>query len=164
MSEKKLFEYEIGDTKFTQQPLVWGQIKQLKNLLSGTKFTGDLNVMSIIDVLEDKLPAAVAIVLREEGKSPKEKDTEALANGFEDVLELETTVNVINDFFLCNRIGSLFQKLKTVFGNLLPEIDLTSLTDLTQVSPGETSQSEKKSSGDLPQESADHTSNDVTEK
>ena len=164
MSEIKVFKYEIGGKQYTQQALVWGQIKKIKNLLSGTKFAGELNVMSIIDVLEDKMPAAVAIVLKEDGKPLKEKNIEELANGFEDVLELETMVDIIDDFFLCNRIGSLLQKLKTVFGKLLPEIDLTSLTDQSQVSQKEISPSESKSSGDSAQENADHTSNSATEK
>ena len=164
MSEKKVFKYEIGGVKYTQQALVWAQMKQLKNLLHGIKFEGGFDIMNLIDVLGDKLSRAVAIVLREDGKSLKEKDIDVLEESLDDALELEVVVGIVDDFFLCNRIGSLLEKLKKVFGNLIPEMDLTALTDQSPLSQEVTSQSRKKSSGDTPPKNAEPVSNTATEK
>ena len=164
MSDKKEFSYEIGDNQYTQQALVWGQVKQLKNLLAGTKFEGDLDVMSIIDALEDKMPKAIAIVLRQPDTKLKEKNIDDLAEVFEEDLELETMVNVVEDFFLCNRMGLLLQKISKVFGSLTGSIDLTSLTEQLQVSPEEISPGAKRSSGDSHQKSADLSQKSVKKK
>ena len=157
MSEKKVFEYEIGGKKYTQEALVWAQIKQLKNLLSGTRMPEDLNVMSVIDTFEEAMPKAVAIVLREDGQKLKEKNIDDLAEMFEEHLELETMVDVVENFFLCNRIGSLLQKIGKVFGNLTNKIDLTSLTEQLQHSQKETSQKKTKSSGNTHRKKAAQT-------
>ena len=117
--------YTIGGKKYTQKPLVWGQIKQLKDLMKGVEFPADVNVMSTIDALEDTLPKVVAIVLREDGKTLKQKDVDALAASCDEHLELETIVDIVEDFFLCNRTTLLFEKLKKVFGDLMPKVDLT---------------------------------------
>lgn len=104
--------YEIGGKKFTQQKLVWGQVKQLNEIIKGIQIpSAGLSPATLISVLGDKLPTVLAIIVREEGKSLKEKDLDALAVFMEDEAELDTIVQVVEDFFTINPITYIFEKL-----------------------------------------------------
>ncbi len=108
------FKYQIGGKTYIQKPLVLGQVKQLNALLDGMVIPKDISVSGLIKLLGDKLPLALAIVLTEKGKHPKDKDIEALAKELEFEIDADTTSKVVEDFFDCNQIVSLIERIQGV--------------------------------------------------
>ena len=106
-----MFEYEIGDRKFIQKPLVWGQAKQLRDVISKIKIDPNLEVMDMVDLLGDNVPRFCAIILREENVDLAKKDLEKLAFEFEDVLDITVSMKVVEDFFVCNPIDLILKNL-----------------------------------------------------
>lgn len=191
------YKYHIGDKVYCQKPLVLGQIKQLEAFMKNFIIPGDLNVITLMSILGDKIPSALAIVLIEEGKSlsdrfglsvsPLKRGDQGVCNsgfGYEPILEtmnqialaiainidLETTAQVIEDFFACNPTASIFQRLSGIISSLgIPQSDPrpnlgrnpqsvvskdkspeAGLTNSASPSPEETSPDETTSSGDTP--------------
>jgi hypothetical protein len=103
-------KYEINGKKYIQKPLVIGQIKQIAGLLNDFQLKETPTTMDFISALGDKIPNFFAIVLVEEGKSPKDKDLNLMAKELEQC-SLETAVKVIDDFFSCNPLSLVFQKV-----------------------------------------------------
>lgn len=66
-----MFKYIIDGKTYIQKPLVLGQIRQLIGHLKGLEIKPGSSGVGIVFELGDQLPAALAIVLVEEGKSPK---------------------------------------------------------------------------------------------
>jgi len=116
------FKYTIGDKVYKQTPLVLGQIQQLTNLIQGLILPEDTNVISLISVLGDKLPTAIAIVLKPSDVALRDKDIEVITKEISFELSPEQTIQVIEDFFDCNQISSLLTKitatLEKIKGNL----------------------------------------------
>ena len=111
--EKVEFKYTIGEKVFKQSQLVLGQIQQLQNLIKDVIIPEDVTVSQIIGILGDKLPLAIAIVLREaDGKSLKDKDYVALANEISFDMTVDQTVEIIENFFDCNQISSLLKRVQ----------------------------------------------------
>ena len=115
---------------------------------------GDLEIRSLIQSLGGSLPAALAVVLTEKGKSPKDKDVEALGSEIEFSITLEQTVQVVEDFFSCNPLHSLFDKLTQAAEKLGTGIKATALKDSASSLPAGTSAGVTQSSGDSPSASA----------
>jgi hypothetical protein len=111
-------KYEFGGKVYIQEKLVWGQVKQLASVLKGITIEGQMTVPVLIDLLGDKLPLAMAVVLTEEGTSPKDKNLEAIAKEFEFGIPVDIAFQVIEDFFSCNPIASTLQKLTGMMGSL----------------------------------------------
>ncbi len=110
MADKKEFKYEIGGRVFIQRPLVLGQLKQLIDYVMKDLVVPDtesLDPMMLIEILGDKLPLGLAIILTEEGKSPKDKDIDQLAKDLYFEITAEQTMEVIADFFVCTPVTSL---------------------------------------------------------
>lgn len=105
------YEYEIGGKKYIQRPLVLGQVRQLMKLLQGLVFPKDINTIELIALLGDRLPQAIAIVLTPDGVNLKDKDINAIASDLEFEISPETTIEVIENFFDCNPIPSLLEKV-----------------------------------------------------
>jgi len=103
-------EYEIGEKIYVQNKLVWGQVRQLVPILKGIEFQEDITVSYLLEILGDKIPIALAVVLTEKGKSIKDKDIVTLASEFEEIIELDIVFQVIEDFFSCNPVSSLLKK------------------------------------------------------
>ncbi len=121
MADKKEFKYEIGGRVFIQRPLVLGQLKQLidhvmKDLI--VPETDSLDPMMLLEILGDKLPLGLAIILTEEGKSPKDKNILQLGEDLYFEITAEQTMEVIADFFVCTPVTSLLsmftEKMKDV--------------------------------------------------
>jgi hypothetical protein len=110
MSEKKEFNYEIGGKNYQQRPLVLGQLRQLIALMPGITLTS-LAPLDIINTLGDKLSQAIAIVLVPEGIPLKDKEITTLAVEIEFSIDPETVIKVVEDFFVCNPIHSLLERL-----------------------------------------------------
>jgi hypothetical protein len=105
-----VMKYEINGKKYIQKPLVIGQIKQIAGLLDDFQMKETPSTMDFISALGDKLPNFFAIILVEEGKSPKDKDLNLMAKDLEQC-SLETAIKVIDDFFSCNPLSLVFRKV-----------------------------------------------------
>lgn len=164
--EPQQFKYKIGDNTFVQRPLVNGQVRQLVNAMEGMVLPGDFNPQKIMAAFGDKLHTAIAIALLdakeiesktniEVGRYLRSRDIPELAADLEWCIEPEISVKVIEDFFDCNPIASLLEKmaaLGTKFNRMK-----TPLKPLSPSSAEETSPCETTSSGDTPPETASRT-------
>jgi hypothetical protein len=148
------FMYKIGEKFFIQRALVMGQAEQLMQALEGIEMPKRFSPAAIKKALGEKLYLAMAIALVEEGKSPKRTDEElsALAEELHWSIKPEQTIAVIEDFFDCNPAVSILEKLAGMARKVAAKIsDLGSLKRSFSFQK-ETSQSETKSSGDIPSE------------
>ncbi len=109
--EKREFEYRIGDKTYVQRTLVLGQIEQLSGIIEGLEITGDMKAEDILLALKDRVGDALGIILCEKGQKLIDKDLEAFARELRFAVEPEQIVEVIADFFDCNPIVSVFEKL-----------------------------------------------------
>jgi hypothetical protein len=119
-------EYTINAKIFEQKPLVWGQIRQLVTILKGVEFRSGLTAAELIEILGDKIPSLLAVVLTEKGSSMKDKDIEKLATEFEFSLELDNVLQVVEDFFDCNPTASYLNKISSLVGKMTNEVEKTS--------------------------------------
>jgi hypothetical protein len=111
-------EYAIGDKAWQQRPLVLGQVKQLLDVLKGLEIPEGVGPTEIIGILGDRLPLALAIVLTEKGKSPRGKDLSAAAGELEFSITPEQILEVIADFFSCNPLSSVLERLAGLMDDL----------------------------------------------
>jgi hypothetical protein len=156
MEEKKVFEYEIGGKKYTQGALVLGQLEQLLPIAEGVTVQGDSEALEVIRLLGDKISTAIAIVLRADKEHLKDKNVEELAETLKFEMEMDVAFKVVEDFFLCNPIASLLDKLADMMDNVTESLEMDGSENLSQSSQKETSPSESKSSGDTTSKSASH--------
>lgn len=158
MKEQK--KYEIGGTVYVQRPLVLGQIRQLSDVLSGMTISGDATPASVILAVAERLPMALAVVLTPEGVTLPDKDLKALAEKIEFEISAEQVVEVVEDFFDCNPVASVLQKLAgamgTVAGRTIPTAGGGSTT-LSAPLPEGTLPEEMQSCGDTPPTNASPT-------
>ena len=166
MTENKKFEYTIGGKKYTQEKLVLGQYEQLLPLIDGLSFSDDMAPFDIIRVLGGRISKSIAIALKCEGQDLKDKDMDALNVDLKFSLDIETTIKIAKDFFLCNPVSSLLSQLDVMMEEVAENIDTETqeLEKLSASSQKETSQSETPSSGDTTSKSANPTSDIATEK
>ena len=200
------YKYKIGDKTYYQKPVVLGQIKQLEEFLKDFIVPGNFSVTTLMSMLGDKFPYALAIILIEEGKSLSDRfhlipflggdkgvgkseirnpksEIAGMGNfGYEPIPEimnqialdiaisndLETSIKVIEDFFVCNPTASVFQRLSGIISALgigphCPPLEGAGggigLTNSASSSPTETSPGETTSSGDTPLPNASRISN-----
>ena len=151
MTEMK---YEIGDKILIQRPLVLGQLRQLLAVLDGITLPADLNTRSLVEALGDQLPRALAVVLTEQGKSPKDKDIDTLAEEIDYGMSLEQIVQAVEDFFVCNPLSSLLDKLTGAAGKIGATMQQTQSRISASSSPAAPSIDGTESSGDSPSKSA----------
>ena len=76
MEEKR---YLIADKTFIQRTLVMGQWKQLGTIMRGIAIPSDLNPISLVTALGENLFAVMAVIITEEGLTPRDKDISQLA-------------------------------------------------------------------------------------
>ncbi|MEW6670228.1 MAG: hypothetical protein AB1427_00910 [Thermodesulfobacteriota bacterium] len=138
--DQNRFEYRIGPKTYVQKALVLGQVMQLYNVLKGINFAAVRSAPDIVPLLGEQLPAALAVVLTEEGQSPRDKDLAALANDLEFEISPEQTIKVIEDFFGCNQVHLLIEKLGLASRNIMA--NLPTLKPSSSFSAGETSPKE----------------------
>jgi len=108
MEERK---YEIGEKTYVQRPLVLGQMRQLIDLLKGITIPAGADAYGLINALGDSLPQVLAIVLTEEGKSPRDKNMKEAAVEIEFAITPEQTLEVVDHFFELNAIPSLLSRI-----------------------------------------------------
>jgi len=108
MEERK---YKIGDKIYVQRPLVLGQMRQLLDLLKEVTIPAGADAYGLIRALGESLPRALAIVLTEEGKSPRDKNIKEAACEIEFAITPEETLEVVDHFFDLNAIPSLLSRI-----------------------------------------------------
>lgn len=157
------FQYTIAGKNYTQKPLVFGQLRQLEAVVSGLGLSADMNINDLVRKLISggALGKAIAIVLTPEGIKLKDKKIDALIEEIEFDLELDTTVKVIEDFFTCNPIHSLTEKIgqagERIKAKAAEQMKSTTPTALSPSLPQETSPRETTSCGDSDQPTAANT-------
>lgn len=132
-------EYVIGGKKFSQKTLVIAQWSPLLKMLEGLQIPEELDIKAIVGVLGGKLPQALAIILREDGKHLKEKNVEELTAFLEDNLELPTALEVVSDFFDLTPINSSLSGINGLMEKLASQMK-TGQNSSDAFSPVETSQ------------------------
>lgn len=148
-------QYVIGGQKYSQSPLVLGQWRQLFEAMKGLTIPGEANAIELIGILGDRISEALAIVLNPDGVPLKEKDLTAIAGEIEFGIEGEVLIQVIEDFFVCNPLPLILQKINAAAGIMAEMMtEKTPLTPSLSPSPAETSPSGTASSGDLPSANA----------
>lgn len=145
-------EYEIGGKKYRQEKITPGQAEQLWDLFKGldpASFPTDLNPGAIYKALGPDLYKSIGIILREDGKERWwEKDLDAMAETLKWQMSVETGVEIVNDFFVCNQISSLSASLNAFAANLIRSaMGKTPSQPLSSSSPEEISDAETKSDG-----------------
>ena len=148
-----MFEYQIGDKKYFQKPLVLGQISQLNEYLKGINFSREMGMQEIISEMGEKLPKGLAIVLQEEGIHLKNKNLDETAEEIGFSIDPETAFKVIEDFFDCNPIASLLERLRGMIDTVLRKAIAPEKIS-SSISPKETLQNETISSGATPRKNA----------
>ena len=153
-----MYEYKIAGKVYIQNPLVLGQIRQLMHLLEGLKIPREIDTLGLIAILGGKISQAIAIVITLEGTSPKEKDISVFASEIEFELSPDMTMQVIEDFFDCNPIPLILERLGKIAEVIIKKMQIGSKSSASS-SQGETSPKEMPSSGDILQKTADPISN-----
>lgn len=115
--------YEFGGKVYTQEKLVWGQVRQIASALKGVSFTGEMSVAGLIDMVGDKLSSVLAIVLTEEGTSIKDKDLTVLAEEIEASIPIDMLMQVVEDFFICNPMALVLEKLTGLVGGVQKQVE-----------------------------------------
>lgn|GEM_PF-623751 len=156
--DKKEFKYEIGGKTYIQRPLVLGQIRQLTAVLRETPVSIFLDEMEMARLLINNAGLAIAVVITEEGTKPQDKDVEQLAKDLEFTMDAETMAQVVQDFFVCNPVVSIYGRVSEMV-KAIQTIPAAGSTRPVSSSPEETSQGATGSSGGSPQESASPGSN-----
>jgi hypothetical protein len=140
-----MYEYKIGEKVYEQKPLVWGQAKQLTKLLKEISFGPETTVSDLIALIGDRMPMVLAIVLTEQGKSPKDKNLEALSEELAFDTPVDVVAKAIEDFFVCNPTASYLEKLEKLIGGARGQMEeklKTLLKEPSSSSPAETLQKE----------------------
>lgn len=160
MSGEKVRQYRIGGVVMEQRPLVLGQIRQLMEVLKGATIPAEAGAMELLAILGDRLPRALAVVLCPEGQQVLDKNLDELAGWLEFAMDADAAIRVVEDFFVCNPVVSLLDRLTGATGKLAaatareearPE---TGSSDSALSSPTATSPEETPSSGASPRKSA----------
>ena len=112
-------KYTLGGQEYVQKPLVLGQYKQLLGVLGGVQLGG--SAIEIIATLGDKVPLAAAIVLQPVKRwplsllyTPQRKNIKRLAVKLSSLLDVDTAMEVMADFFDCNPVQQSMERLAGV--------------------------------------------------
>lgn len=106
--------YKIGGVTYVQRPLVLLQIEQLSAFLGTMTIPAGLNVVGIVRLLGDRISEVLAILLTPAGTEIDQKDLAATGLQLRNHVDIETAVQVVEDFLTCNPVGSVFDKLTGV--------------------------------------------------
>jgi len=148
-------KYQIGNKTYLQRPVVMGQLGLLLPLLESVHITETgMQAGNILAALGRNLPRALAVVLIEDGTSVREAmhDLDARTEEMQWAMSPETALEVIEDFFDCNPISSIAQRItgaaERVRERTQTQAGNRSLRDGSTSSAVETSPGGTQSSGD----------------
>lgn len=153
------YEYKIGGRTYIQRPLVLAQYHQLLEMLREVQIPAALDVRALVAALDADVSHLVAVVLtpaplwrRLTGlyPSPKRKNIEALAARIEFAATPEQIIEVVEDFFVCNPLHWILDRLILAAGTFKKQILETASKSSASSSPAETSPAATRSSGDAP--------------
>jgi hypothetical protein len=178
VKEVKVFTYEIGDKKYFQRRLIFGQIRQLLTLMSKIDFQVPKKVtdmeqligaLIISKIVDGSALEFLAIVLTPEGMHPKDKDIKAVMYDLEwsglDLGNLTLIPKVVEDFLSCNPTSSLSAEMRAAGERLAEKVKpLIGSKKPSASSPEETSPKETKSSGTMDPQTQSPTSNTEEER
>lgn len=152
MEEKRMEEkrYEIGGKTYVQRPLVLGQWRQLNDVTKEVILPKDLNVKNLIMAFGNRLFHVLAVIITEEGKSPRDKDLAALAEEIEFGVTPETALEMIADFFALNPVFSLLNNLESLVSQIQRAVGEIGLTNYASSAAAGTSPEGTGSSGASP--------------
>lgn len=142
--------YEIGGKRYHQKPLVLGQISQIVDILKDLSIPANISPAGVLALMGDRLPRALAVALTPEGVSIKDKDLHAIASEIAFGMEAELALTAVEDFFDCNPLSSLFERMRALNAMFKTEKRETGSSSSASSSPKETSQGETPSSGAAP--------------
>ena len=133
-----MYSYEIKEKKYTQRPLVLGQMVMLIALLEGVGIKS-MTGMGMIMALGDLLPRALAILLIPEGcTSLKARDIDSMAAALDEI-PIDRAIEIVADFLECSQISSLLASLDGLAIKMMAARQpATGLTSLSANSPTET--------------------------
>jgi hypothetical protein len=117
------YKYEIGGRKYFQKPLVMGQFRQLSQELKDVRLPDNWDIGTIMTTFADKLHVLLAIVLIPEGIHPKDKVIEELSKEIEFEVEPDMVFKVAEDFFGCNDIPLLLQKMVNLMAQVTGKVE-----------------------------------------
>lgn len=110
-------KYTINGKTYVQKPLVIAQAMQMDRLLEGVEIF-DLSPISILRALKEKLPTAMAIVLTPIEEKIQGKNLSALEDEFTENLDIDTALQVAEDFFIFNPISSISSRFRGLIGTI----------------------------------------------
>ncbi len=141
------FTYEIGGKTYVQEPLVLGQWRQMLPYLQKVSLPDLPDTAALVSALADDIMPLVACCITEEGKSPRDKDIEALAAELEFACTPEQLLQIADDFFACNPLLSILEKLEAAAGRIRERMEKTGSTPSASSSPEAISPGGTQSSG-----------------
>jgi hypothetical protein len=114
--------YEIDGKRYTQGPIVPGQLKQVYGLIEGLSGleVATADAAGITAIIGDHLSGFLAIILVPEGTKIKDKDVQALTAEFEESLPLAVALEAVEDFFTFNPISSMAERIKGLLPKIMP--------------------------------------------
>jgi hypothetical protein len=113
--------YTINNTKYTQSPLVIGQVSRLLSELQGVTFAS-LAVMSLVAAFGEKLPRLLACVLIPEGQTPAQVKIDALSEQLFDA-PIDTTLEVLADFLEMAALESISERIRQIVSKVTAKIE-----------------------------------------
>lgn len=140
--------YLIGGQEYTQRPIVLAQFRVLMPLIEGLEWGGDKTAWAAARDLGDRLPEALAAVIVEKDLDVRQAldDLEARARDLECRIAPDLILEVIEDFFDCNRASSLLARIAEAMAKLMT-MDETPSRGSSSPSPKATSKKGRRSSG-----------------
>ncbi len=163
MSEAMREEYTIDGIVHRHRPLVYGQFLALAPLLSSVKIDGGMSVSDFILAVGKKVPELLAIALVPDGMSVKEACRTAFSHNRAELIQWGMSppdvIEVLEDFFECNRLSSMSKKMTGMLEGLKSFMasrlgSLIPMSAPSMSSPEETSPDESTSSGESKPESS----------
>ena len=113
--------YIVGGRNYVQEPLVLGQWKQLLTTIKLPE-GGAMTVQTITGMIGESIDSAIAIMVCEEGKSLKEKNIDELAEAIRYELDMDTSMQIVEDFFLLNDITSVMVKVGRIMDTISGQV------------------------------------------
>ena len=82
-----------------------------------------MTVQTITGMIGESIDTAIAIMICEEGKSLKEKNIDKLAEAIGYELDMDTSMQIVEDFFLLNDITSLVTRVAGIMVSMSNRMD-----------------------------------------
>lgn len=113
------YTYTANDGRvFIQQKLVLAQMEQFVENMRDVVWPDfkEFNLLTIYEAIGPRLPVALAIMLSEKDKDPREKDLVELSDYMRFNFPLDEGIRAVKDFFLLNPTASIAASLRDLMG------------------------------------------------